>query len=676
MTQITQQEEMLQEKNNILVKIVDLHPSRVAAYNTKGVLVYANRYYIDTNELKPSDINHLHFSQISRCNIGFENILEKLRTTSSFVLQKKQYNLWYESIFYSIEDEFIIHIYSDITAQKEKEIELEQLAVFFENSSEGIIIADAKNQICSVNEAFTKITGYSKEEILGKTPSLLKSGVHDSLFYEEIWNSLQEKSLWRGEIYNRRKDGSIYSEWISISKILNPKYNEEYYVAIFTDITELKEKNNKLYYYANYDILTGLANRAQFEAYLKNAIANAKRNETQLALFFVDLDKFKDVNDTFGHDVGDKMLQSVANRIQDALRGDDFVARIGGDEFVLVLKEIKSHKDIAFLAKKLSKVIQEPIKIEEKLFFMSLSIGVAIYPEHGAVASELIKNADTAMYAVKEHGRSGYLLYNKGMTHQVSQKLNTQNELQVAIEQEQFEMHYQAIVDLQTDKIVGAEALVRWNHPQKGLLAPASFLAYLDDSNMVVAFGTLVIKKVFSDFFTLQQALNNPDFIVSINISVKHFFDNNFVNHLLEMCKTFGIYPRQIELEILETTIMNNTTLAQKKFELLKQEGFHIAIDDFGTGYSSLSYLKNFKVDKLKIDQSFIRDFLEDNNDKAIVEAIIKLADTFGFDVQAEGIEVLEHQTLLKKLHCHLAQGYFYNKPLSRDAFLKLFKKA
>lgn len=204
------------------------------------------------------------------------------------------------------------------------------MAVFFENSSEGIIIADAKTQICSVNEAFTKITGYSKEEILGKTPSLFKSGIHDSLFYEEMWKSLHEKSFWRGELYNRRKDGSIYSEWISISKILNPKYNEEYYLAIFTDITELKEKNNKLYYYANYDILTGLANRAQFEAYLKNAIANAKRNKTQLALFFVDLDKFKDVNDTFGHDIGDKMLQSVANRIQDVLRGDDFVARIGG----------------------------------------------------------------------------------------------------------------------------------------------------------------------------------------------------------------------------------------------------------------------------------------------------------------------------------------------------------
>lgn len=666
---------MIQEKNNILVKIIDLFPSRVAAYNREGVLVYVNRYYLDANELKLSDINHLNFAQISRCNIDFENILEKLLITSSFVVQKKQDNRWYESIFYTIEHEFIIHICTDITVQKEKEIELEQLAVFFENSSEGIIITDAKNQICSVNEAFSKITGYTKEEILGKTPSLLKSGVHDKLFYEEIWKSLHEKNLWRGEIYNKRKDGSIYPEWMSIAKILNPKYNEEYYVAIFTDITELKEKNDRLYYYANYDILTGLANRVQFEAYLRNGIANAKRNNTQLALFFVDLDKFKDINDTCGHDVGDKMIQSVASRIQDALRGDDFVARIGGDEFVIVLKEIKSHKDIAALAKKLSKVIQEPIEIEGKIFFMSLSIGIAIYPQNGVGASELIKNADTAMYAVKEHGRSGYLLYNKGMTHQVSKKLNTQNELQIAIEQEQFEMYYQAIVDLQTDKIVGAEALVRWNHPQKGVLAPVSFLAYLDDSNMVVVFGRLVIKKVFSDFFMLQKTFNNSEFIVSINISVKHFFDNSFINHLLEMCKTFGIYPRQIELAILETTIMNNTALAQKKFELLKQEGFRIAIDDFGTAYSSLSYLKNFKVDKLKIDQSFIRDFLEDNNDKAIVEAIIKLADTFGFDVQAEGVETLEHQTLLKKLNCHLAQGYFYNKPLSLNDFFKLFKK-
>lgn len=669
---IIQRRNILETKNHILVKVVDLHPSRIGVYDKIGILLYANHNYLNANKLKISDIDKVNFSDVSECNIGFNNILEQLEISRSFTVQREEGKTWYESVFYIVDNQFVIHICSDITIQKQKEIQLEQSAVFFENSNEGIVITDSKGIIRSVNKSFSKITGYTKDEVIGKTPAILNSGIHDKLFYDNMWSSLVNNNSWQGEIWNKRKNGEIYPEWLSIAKAINPKYNEEFYIAIFTDISTLKDADKKLHYYANHDILTGLANRVQFEAYLKNALANAKRNNTKLALFFVDLDKFKEINDTFGHDVGDIMLQTVGKRIEHTLREDDFVARIGGDEFVLVLKDVKSEQDMINIAEKLNNTIKEPIKIDNQVFFMTLSIGIAIYPEHGKEAADLIKNADAAMYVVKENGRNSCLLYQKEMTDKVSQKLNTQNQLKVAIEQDQFEMYYQAVVDLTTDTIVGAEALVRWNHLQKGVLSPAAFIGYIDDSSMSLDFGKLVIKKVLSDVHLINSMTQNPNFVISINISPKHFFEEKFVKYMVEVCKDFCVNPSQIEIELLETSIMSNHIIAQHKFDILKKEGFHIAIDDFGTGYSSLSYLKNFKVDKLKIDQSFVRDFLSDNNDKSIVEAIIKLANTFEMSVQAEGVETLEHQKLLKELNCDLAQGYFYNKPSQINDFINL----
>ncbi|MCT7570418.1 putative bifunctional diguanylate cyclase/phosphodiesterase [Aliarcobacter butzleri] len=666
---------ILEKKNNILAKVVDLHPAKIAVYTIDGVLFYANTSYLQAYDLTLNHIDNLFFDDISQCNIGFATIKDKLQITNTFITQREENNRWFESTFYIISNEFIIHSCIDITAQKQKELQLEQSAIFFENSNEGIIITDSKAKIVSTNIAFSRITGYRKDEVIGKSPSILNSGIHDKQFYESMWASLKNNSAWQGEIWNKRKNGEIYPEWLSIAKALNPKYNEEFYIAIFTDISSLKEADEKIHFYANHDILTKLANRVQFESHLKSTIESCKRRESKMALFFIDLDKFKDVNDTYGHTVGDEMLKTVAKRLEQSIRKEDFIARLGGDEFVLIIKDVKNSEDMITLACKLNENIKEPITLDDKVFFMTLSIGISIFPDHGKDSEDLIKNSDAAMYVVKENGRNGYRFYSQDMTDKISLKVTIQNELKIAISKDEFEMYYQSVVDIKTNQIIGAEALVRWNHKNRGTLTPIHFINYIDEGGMSVEFGELVFKKVLHDIQIINSKLQNQDFKIAINIAPEYFFKYTFVDDVISYCKDFSINSKQIELELLETNIMKNSEISQKKIEKLHENGFDISIDDFGTGYSSLSYLKNFKVNKLKIDQSFIQDFLEDNNDKAIVQAIINLANIFNLKVQAEGVETKEHEKLLETLNCNLAQGYFYNKPISLNKFIDLVIK-
>ncbi len=666
---------ILEKKNGVLGKVVDLNPSKITVYTLDGILFYANSNYLESNNLKLNDIDNLTFDELNDSKISFETIKDRLLTNQMFVQQRQDNESWYESTFYKVSDEFIIHICNNITNKKQKELQLEQYSIFFENSNEGIMIADKKLNIISVNKAFSKITGYRKDEVIGKKTSILKSGIHEKDFYEDMWESLKINSSWQGEIWNRRKNSEIYPEWLSIAKVFNPKYNEEFYMAIFTDITSLKEADRKLYFYANHDVLTKLANRIQFESYLKSSIESCRRNDTKLALFFIDVDKFKDINDTYGHAVGDEMLKTIAKRLEQSIRKEDFIARLGGDEFVLVIKDVKNERDILNLANKINENVKSQIEIDDKVFFMSLSIGISIFPEHGKNSQDLIKFADVAMYETKESGRNGSTLYSDEMGQRILEKLTIQNELRTAILKDEFEMFYQSIVQTKSGSIVGAEALVRWNHKEKAILTPASFIHYIDEAGLSIEFGELIIKKVLLDIQSINSKLGHNNFKVSINISPEHFFRFTFVDELIEYCKDFSIESHQIELELLETHIMKSSQIANKKLEELNNLGFSVAIDDFGTGYSSLSYLKNFKVDKLKIDQSFIRDFLQDKSDKAIVEAIINLANIFKLKVQAEGVETKNHQELLKDLNCDLAQGYYFCRPVPLSKFLQILEK-
>jgi diguanylate cyclase (GGDEF)-like protein len=336
-----------------------------------------------------------------------------------------------------------------------------------------------------------------------------------------MWESLKNNSAWKGEIWNKRRNGEIYPEWLSIAKAINPKYNEEFYIAIFTDISSLKEADKKLHFYANHDVLTKLANRVNFETHLKSSLAYCERRNTKIALFFIDLDKFKDVNDTYGHSIGDEMLKTVAKRLEESIRKEDFIARLGGDEFVLIIKDVKDNDDMLTLAHKINENIKEPIVIGDKVFFMSLSIGISIFPDHGKDTEDLIKHSDAAMYEVKENGRNGYKLYNQNMSDKISLKVTIQNELKVAIAKDEFEMYYQTVVDMKTKKFVGAEALVRWNHKTRGVLTPIHFIDYIEEGGMSIDFGELVIKKVLHDIQIINSKLRNQDFKIS-RIKLSH----------------------------------------------------------------------------------------------------------------------------------------------------------
>jgi len=666
---------LLEKKNTILVKSIDLHPARIGVYTVGGVLFYANENYLQSNELTLSDIDRFTFAQMKKCQLGFNYIRSKLQIASSFTMQREDGNNWYESTFYMVDFEFIIHLCEDITVQKNKEIALEQASVFYENSNEGILITDVRGKIISVNTSFCKITGYLKDEVIGKYPSILNSGIHNQDFYETMWDSLKNNASWQGEIWNKRKNGEIYPEWLSISKAISSKFKEEFYLAIFSDITNLKETDKKLHFYANHDLLTGLANRVQFESNLKTILEGCKRRGTKAALMFIDLDNFKEINDTYGHHAGDEMLKNIAKRIEMSIRKEDFLARIGGDEFVIILNDFKENEDVANVADKIKKNVKESITIEGNIFFMSLSIGIATFPEHASSCEDLIKYADAAMYEVKESGRNGYCLYNQEMTDKLSEKTTLKNNVKTALKKDEFEMYYQAVVDVRSNKIIGAEALVRWNHPTSGLLSPVNFISFIEESNMNIEFGTMVFKKVLYDIQTINSKIYDKDFKISVNISAKQFFAQTFEELLVGLCKDFSISPKQIELELLETQIMHNSDISVRKIDTLHEEGFSIAIDDFGTGYSSLNYLKNFKVDKLKIDQSFIRDFLEDKSDRAIVQTIISLAKNFNLKVQAEGVETVAHYELIQTMDCDFSQGYTFNKPMPLDKFLNFMQR-
>ncbi len=651
------------EDKTILIDVVEEFPSSISLYDLDGNLLYTNSLYKKEHSYKT--ISHA---------MDFKVILEALDAKSSYEIEHKENEKWYRFLFFKVKECYIVQKCSDITQQKESEMSLKQSAVFFENTSEGIVITNAKGIIRSVNSAFSKITGYSKEEVLGKTPAILNSGVHPKYFYEQMWQHLDAEGQWCGEIWNRRKNAEVYLEWLSISKVYNPQCEEMYYIAIFSDISKITQADEKIHYLANYDSLTGLANRAQLEEHLKTSLENVDKTENKTALLFVDIDKFKEVNDTHGHQLGDEMLKIVSSRMKTALRSDDFIARIGGDEFVIVLNDVAEDEDVLNIAKKMNEKIQEVIQIQEQHFFMTLSIGIALYPDDAKNINDLIKNADAAMYTIKENGRNGAMLYSTEMTEIVSHKLNMHSQLQSALQLDQFVMVYQGVVDFKDNSIVGAEALVRWNHPTKGVLTPNEFLSFIDDSSMSISFGYLIIEKVAKDLCAINKKLWQKEFKVSINLNAQQFFEPELLHYLLKICKKYELDPRQIELELLETSIINQRSTVQIKFDSLKHEGFSIAIDDFGTGYSSLSYLKDFHVDKLKIDKSFIRDCLSDSSDRALIEAIINLSSIFSLKAQAEGIESLEQHELMVSLGCDYGQGYYYNKPLVLECFLDFYE--
>jgi len=564
----------------------------------------------------------------------------------------------------------IVH---DITARRRAEEQLRLAGKVIEGSAEGMLITDRDSRILSVNPAFCRITGYSEADVLGRTPSIFKSDRHDAEFYRAMWAAIHAQGIWQGEIWNRGKDGRVFPEWLAISVVRDERGEVGNYVGIFTDISERKASEEHIRHLAEHDALTNLPNRVLLNDRLVQAILKAQRTQHKIALLFVDLDRFKNINDSLGHLVGDHLLQEVAERILRVVRSSDTVSRPGGDEFILLLPEISGADHAARVAAKLLEVLAAPHRIDGHELVVTASIGISIYPDDGADMQTLIRSADTAMYHSKESGRNAYHFFAPEMNARVFERMSLEHSLRHAIEREEFLLHYQPQIDIHSRRIIGMEALVRWQHPTDGLVPPARFIPVAEDSGLILTLGAWVLKEACRQNRAWQDA-GLPAVPVAVNISALQFRQNHFAESVDQALAASGLPADCLELELTESVMMS---AAERNIELLqaiRRAGVRISIDDFGTGYSSLSYLKHLPIDKLKIDQTFVRDIASDADDAAIIGAIIGLAQNMKLKVIAEGVENETQLDFLRRSGCAEIQGYLFSRPLPPDEFERLWR--
>jgi diguanylate cyclase (GGDEF)-like protein/PAS domain S-box-containing protein len=551
----------------------------------------------------------------------------------------------------------------DITERRRAEAQIRLTAKVFESSNQGIVITDAQANIISANQAFEEMTGYAGEEVVGKTPRILRSGRHDKAFYADVWRSIAEHGYWQGEIWHRRKNGEIYPEWLTVSAVKDDRGEITHYIGASSDIGEQKAAHERINYLAHYDELTGLPNRTRLQELLATMTANAKGNHTKVAVMFMDLDRFKDINDSLGHAAGDALLAVFAERLRGCIRAEDTAIRLGGDEFVAVLADIQRSEHVALVAEKIIEAAAKPYVIAGRDIVSTLSIGISLYPDNGGDAGTLVRNADMAMYAAKETGRNNYQFFSAKMDQKASMTFSLENDLRKALEHGEFVLHYQPQVDLSSGRIVGVEALIRWQHPKQGLISPAHFIPFAEERGFIVPIGEWVMQEAFRQNREWQLA-GLPAVPVAVNVSPLQFQQKDFVKKTVSLAEEAGLPPQYVELEITESAIMRDVQAAQTVLGALKAAGFQLSIDDFGTGYSSLNYLKRFPIDKLKIDQSFMQGLPTDVDDAAIVSAILAMAQALRLITVAEGVETAEQVEFLRVKGCDQAQGYYYNKPL------------
>ncbi len=553
----------------------------------------------------------------------------------------------------------IVH---DISERVQAEQELRIAETFFNTTSEAITVTDAQNRIIRVNPAFCQITGYSAEEVIGQNPNLLSSGRNSAAFYREMWRSLQRVGRWQGEIWNRRKNGELFPEWLSIVAIRDAQGQVQQYMAIFSDITKRKQDEEKIWLQANYDSLTHLPNRNLFKDRLLQTMESAKRGGQRMALLFVDLDRFKWVNDTLGHAVGDMLLYEVAGRLQNIVRRNDTVARLSGDEFTVILGEVRDHYDVDRIAEKLIQHIAEPYNLEGHQVFTSASVGITLYPNDGDGIEQLLRNADAAMYSAKEAGRNVFRYFTQQMNEEAQRRLMLEAELRQVMARGELEVWYQPIVDA-AGVACGAEALLRWPHPQHGFIPPDEFVHLAEEIGLITEIERWVMLTACHDTVGLCEMLGE-DFFVTVNISSVQCKSDQCWHVLGSVLEKSGLPAHCLKLEITERAMMENTTQVIELLKGVREIGVGLAIDDFGTGYSSLSYLKQFPINVLKIDRSFVDGLPDDGDDVALVEAIILMSHSLKLQVVAEGVETEAQQQFLRERGCDLYQGYYYAKPL------------
>jgi diguanylate cyclase (GGDEF)-like protein/PAS domain S-box-containing protein len=566
---------------------------------------------------------------------------------------------------------YLSTIMRDLSERKHAEEELKLAAEVFVSSGEAIVITDANKRILKVNPAFTATTGYLPEEVAGRTPYALSPGVRSPERDREIWTQAQQVGLWQGEVWDRRKSGETYPKWLTISVVRDAAGKPTNFIEIFSDVTERKEREERVRHLAHHDALTDLPNRVLLNDRIAQAIALVQRTGTLVAVMFLDLDRFKNVNDSLGHSIGDKLLQEVARRLKSCVRASDTVSRLGGDEFVVLIADVSDVADVGVTADKVLQAVSRPYSIDGHELVSTPSIGISVYPADGQDVDSLLRNADAAMYHAKESGRNNYQFFTQDMNSRAVERLSLERSLRRALERDELRLHYQPQYDVATGRIVGVEALIRWEHPEHGLVPPSRFMPFAEESGLILPIGDWVLGEACRQNKAWQQT-GSTLVRVAVNISALQFRQPNFVETVQRALAAADLEARFLGLEVTESVIMHDAERVTDCLAQLKGMGLELAIDDFGTGYSSLSYLKRFPIDKLKIDKSFVRDINRDRDDAAIVSAIIGLTRSLGLKTIAEGVETPEQHEFLRAYGCDEVQGYLFSTPLPAADCAKL----
>ncbi|MCE7915129.1 MAG: EAL domain-containing protein [Nitrosomonas sp. PRO4] len=569
----------------------------------------------------------------------------------------------------------VLGVYQDITKQKRIDDSMRLAAAIYESSNEAIMVTNEDDLIIQINPAFTRMTGYEMADVVGKSPEIFRSGRHDPAFYQDLRSRLLNEDHWQGEIWDVRKDGTLHAKWLNISVIRRPDGRVQYHVSQFADITEKKKKDELILLQANYDQLTGLPNRNLFKERLEAKIKKSRRSKLPLSVLFLDLDHFKDINDTLGHDRGDDLLREVAVRLKSCTNENDTVARLGGDEFAIILSGFSESKQVDDIALRIIQSLNKPFNFSQNRtdYYISTSIGIVFYPQDGMDMKTLMKHADQAMYAAKLEGRNRFCHFTSSMQQEAREKMLLINDLRQAIARNELQVYYQPIVELLSRRLIKAEALVRWKHPRRGMISPTIFIPLAEESGLILEIGELVFKQSIA---FIHEWRNKLGYIlqVSVNMSPIQFkFMNkfNWLDSLIEL----GLPGYCINVEITESALLKDSSVVQEYLLEFRNNGIEVSIDDFGTGFSSLSYLKKFDIDYLKIDHSFIKQLIESETDRALVEAIIVMAHKLDIKTIAEGVETKEQQDLLIHFGCDYVQGFLYSEPIKGKAFERMLIK-
>lgn len=564
---------------------------------------------------------------------------------------------------------YAITLFSSQMKQRQTEARMRLLAAALESCQDGVLVTNAQGRIVSVNRAFTHITGYQESEVLGQKPSLLRSSKHDRNFYANLWDQLTNAGSWQGEIWNRRKNGEIYAQWMSISTVRSEDDNADHYVSVFTDISHLKDTEEQLKHLAHFDLLTGLPNRSLLNARLEHALALARRQNQYLAVLFIDLDNFKHVNDALGHAAGDELLSVVTKRLARRLRQQDTLGRLGGDEFLLILESINTPQDAALVATDLLAVLDEPFTLASgHMLYVRISIGISIHPDDGNSAADLIREADAAMYQAKRAGRSTYRYYTEALTAAASYRLELEARLRRAFDQDEFSLHFQPLVRIADKAVIGAEVLVRLQPPGMEPVSPATFIPLLEETGLIVRLGEWVLRKTCEQGHRWLDA--GYDFgSLAVNVSPLEIRRGDFVERLRSTLASTGFPATMLEIELTESGMMEQGEFSESFISGVRETGARLSIDDFGTGYSSLSYLRHLPVDKLKIDRSFISEIPGNAADVKLAATIIAMTRNLGIKVLAEGVETEAQLEFLREQGCDACQGYLFSRPLPAEEY-------